>query len=148
MTTYGVCVAITARMKDYKLGVLIGFRGADVKYMPSCLQFPGGKVDTSKEGTREALARELKEETGLDFDPYTDQLCPLPPIANLPFFDNFYDLIPYTFHHTGAADKLLARSKNLEPDKNISWDIMSIDYIIKNNPANMMPGMYEILQRL
>ncbi|ORY03665.1 NUDIX hydrolase domain-like protein [Clohesyomyces aquaticus] len=46
--------------------ILIVQRAANEKAFPDCWEIPGGKVDDTDETILHAVARELKEETGLD----------------------------------------------------------------------------------
>lgn len=140
----GACVAITCRMEDYKLGVVVGFRNSLIKNWPGFLQFPGGKVDEG-EDVHDGLRREVLEECGYHlgsrFDFILTQDCFFP------------DGTPYTlsaFHHHifGGPEKLHEFVANLEPHKNDRWQLMSVRDLVKNHPSNMLPGMYEMLLQL
>jgi len=51
--------------------------------------FPAGLIDVSNESTEECIARELKEETGLDLD-------------------YIYEISPYTYNSAGITDESIA----------------------------------------
>jgi ADP-ribose pyrophosphatase YjhB (NUDIX family) len=55
--------------------ILLLKRSADEEYYPNVFEMPGGKVDPEDANIRDALSREVKEETGLDL---THMLARLP----------------------------------------------------------------------
>ncbi len=141
---HGACIALTCRMLDYKLGVLVGYRSSTNKYWPDHLQLPGGKVNIETEGSRVGLLRELDEETGLSVD-ILDHL------GNMDCFfpdGTIYDLALYTSHFIGHPYELLRTVQNREPTKNVKWELRSVEELVQNHPANMLPGMYEVLCQL
>lgn len=141
----GACVAITCRMKDYKLGVLVGTRAPNVKWWPGFMQFPGGKLEDG-ESSIDAIFRECLEETGYHL--YNEHIGYLGPI-DCTYANGFkYKLHMHTYHNVGSPDNLLSSIENKEPDKNLNWQLLSVHTLIRNHPANMLPGMWELLCRL
>lgn len=145
---FGACVVMTCRTQDYKLGVLIGCRSAKSKFMPQCLQFPGGKYEPEEEGAAEAAARELYEEAHYDLDIY--DLDRIAILRKLPFLNaTYYDLSVFHYHHIGCPVDLIQNIiRNKEPDKNESWRIMAVEDLVRNQPSNMLPGMHTIFRML
>jgi len=64
----GVKVGVTAIIvKDGK--VLLGERGDKVETLKNFYCFPGGRMDYGEDGPKKSLAREIKEETGIEINP-------------------------------------------------------------------------------
>lgn len=118
-----------------------------MRFMPSCLQLPGGKFSIETEGSAEACARELQEETNYIVN--RASLFKLGEKKDVPFLEGIkYHLHMFHFHHCGANDDFMNIIENREPEKNMYWQLMPVRDLLVNRPANVLPGFYESLVQL